>query len=216
MPRNSLATRLDRLVFLRGLGDLGVQVRQAVHRVDAGQVQPLELSTRNPHADQAPVRVLARCGVDGVDVAVAGGFEDETFPVCGEDAPDRAPAPEARRSWAITIRAQPGSAGPQPRPAARPPGRRQRGCCGRSPVLSSVFKGPSCARAYAAGTSGYAAKACGTIAAAGRHPPDYDPFGRCAAVQQLGYSNPYGYGCPGQASAHALGCIVWPRAGPRR
>ena len=44
---------LDRLVLLRGLGDLGVQVGQAVHRVDAGQVQPLEVSTRNLHADQA-------------------------------------------------------------------------------------------------------------------------------------------------------------------
>ena len=30
----------------------------------------------------------------------------------------------------------------------------------------------------------HAAKACGALAAAGHHPPDYDPFGRCAAVQQ--------------------------------
>lgn len=35
------------------------------------------------------MRILARCGVDGVDIAVAGSFEDETFPVHGEDAPER-------------------------------------------------------------------------------------------------------------------------------
>ena len=81
---------LDRLVLLRGLGDLGMKVRQAVHRVNAGQVQPFELSLRNLHADQATVRVLARCGVDSVDIAVAGGPEDKTFPVRGEDAPERA------------------------------------------------------------------------------------------------------------------------------
>src|SRR5947209_3199071 len=56
----------------------------------------------------------------------------------------------------------------------------------RSPVLSSVFKEPSCARAYATGTGGYAAKARGTITAAGRHTSDYDPFGTSAAVQQVG------------------------------
>jgi hypothetical protein len=48
-------------------------------------------------------------------------------------------------------------------------------------VLSSVFKRPSCARAYATGTGGsFAAKADGALAAAGRHPPDYDPIGRGA------------------------------------
>lgn len=30
--------------------------------------------------------ILARCGVDGVDVAVADGFEDQAAPVRGEDA----------------------------------------------------------------------------------------------------------------------------------
>jgi len=69
-------------------------------------------------------------------------------------------------------------------------------------VLSSVFKGPSCARAYATGTGGYAAKACGTIAAAGRHPPDYNPFGTCAAVQQLGTATHACYRHPVRVSVH--------------
>jgi len=77
-----------------------------------------------------------------------------------------------------------------------------------SPVTSSVFKGPSCARAYATGTGGYAAIACGTIATAGRHPPDYDPFGRCAAVQQVGTATHAGYGDSEQASTHALARAV--------
>jgi hypothetical protein len=67
-------------------------------------------------------------------------------------------------------------------------------------VLNSVFKGPSCARAYATGTGGYAAKACGTIATAGRHTPDYDPFDRCAAVQQMGTATRARYGHLGRAS----------------
>ena len=29
----------------------------------------------------------------------------------------------------------------------------------------------------------HAAKACGALATAGHHPPDYDPFGRCAVQQ---------------------------------
>ena len=67
-----------------------MQVGQAVQRVNAGQVQALELVTGDLHADQAPVRILARCGVDGIDVAVAGSREDETSAVRGEDAPQGA------------------------------------------------------------------------------------------------------------------------------
>lgn len=35
-------------------------------------------------------------------------------------------------------------------------------------------------------------------------------------VQQRGTATQARYGCPGHASAHALGCIVWPRAGACR
>ncbi len=54
------------------------------------------------------MRILARCGVNGVDIAVAGGFEDEAFPVRGEDAPQ---SPQGQLGDDLLVELVPGRSG---------------------------------------------------------------------------------------------------------